>query len=71
MVSATEQQQGKAVAAENDRERQARQAQEKQQLANNQADWIRYIDSRIDSRVEAYLQFASCRRRLHVAGRAS
>jgi len=55
MVSATEQQQGKAVAAENDRERQARQAQEKQQLANNQADWIRYIDSRIDSRVEAYL----------------
>src|SRR5215831_7992404 len=45
MVSALEQ--GKKVIAETDRERQARQVQEKQQVSNNQADWDRYVDSRI------------------------
>src|SRR5215471_21288837 len=46
MVSTTVER-GKAVTPENDRERQAREAQAKQQAANTQADWDRYVDSRI------------------------
>jgi hypothetical protein len=44
MVSALEQ--GNRVIADN--ERQARQVQEKQQVSNIQADWDRYINSRIE-----------------------
>ena len=46
--------QGKTVVAETDRERQAREAQVKQQAANNQAGWDAYVDARI----QLYLSFS-------------